>query len=292
MDSLELDVVRKGGAALPVVITSAVVRDAQGALQLARATLFDDTQRKTADAQIRALNAELETRAARLETVNKELEAFSYSVSHDLKAPLRGIDGYSQLLLADYRDKLDDEGRFFVETIRAATAQMAQLIEDLLSYSRLERRELTTSPVDLPRLVDQILAASRDEIETRHVALSVTLPPVIVRADPEGLSIALRNIVDNALKFTRQTANPAITIEAEESPTAVRLRIRDNGIGFDMQYHDRIFEIFQRLHRAEDYPGTGIGLAIVRKAMQRMGGRVWAESARGAGTTFTLEIPK
>jgi PAS domain S-box-containing protein len=291
-DSVELEAARKDGRALPVVITMAAVRGPQRELQFARATLIDDTQRKAADEQIRKLNVELETRAERLEVINKELESFSYSVSHDLKAPLRGIDGYSQLLLADYRDKLDEEGRFFVETIRSATAQMAQLIEDLLSYSRLERRELTASPVDVPRLVDQIIAGYRDEIEARHVALNVSLPPVIVHADPEGLGIALRNILDNAFKFTRQTTEPVITLEAQETPATVLLRIRDNGIGFDMQYHERIFEIFQRLHRAEDYPGTGIGLAIVRKAMQRMGGRVWAESARGAGTTFTLEIPK
>jgi PAS domain S-box-containing protein len=264
-------------------------------------TLNQELEQRVADrtvelsartAEIQQLNAELAARAQKLEAANHELEAFSYSVSHDLKAPLRGIDGYSRLLQEDYADRFDEDGRLFVQTIRAATAQMSELIDDLLAYSRLERRALSAALIDLPPFVTDLLATYADDFQGRQVALRVTVPPVTVRADFDGLAMALRNLVDNALKFTRGGAIPAIEIGGQTTDTACILWVRDNGIGFDMQYHDRIFEIFQRLQRAEDYPGTGVGLALVRKAMQRMGGRVWAESQPGQGATFYLEVPR
>lgn len=243
-------------------------------------------------AEIERLNAELATRAQKLEAVNRELEAFSYSVSHDLKAPLRGIDGYSRLLQADYADKLDEEGRFFVHTIRAATEQMGQLIDALLAYSRLERRSVSSGLINLPQFVADVLASYAEEFQAHQVALTVASPAVTVHADTDGLAMAVRNLVDNALKFTRGTASPVIEIGGRLTEQTCILWVRDNGIGFDMKYYDRIFEIFQRLQRAEDYPGTGVGLALVRKAMQRMGGRVWAESQLGQGATFYLEVPR
>jgi signal transduction histidine kinase len=224
---------------------------------------------------------------------NKELETFTYSVSHDLKAPLRGIDGYSRLLLTDHRDQLDEEGREFLSHIRRATQHMGVLIDDLLSYSRLERRELTLAPLALAELVDGVLEPYRNDLAGQSMELRVELPPgLCALGDAQGLAIALRNLVDNAIKFSRDRRPPRIEISAARVGTAVRLAVRDNGPGFDMKFHDRIFAIFQRLHRAEDYPGTGVGLAIVRKAMERMGGRVWAESAPGQGATFTIELPE
>jgi signal transduction histidine kinase len=209
------------------------------------------------------LNTELEeriaARTAALDAKTRELEAFAYSVAHDLKAPLRGIDGYSRLLLEDHKDQLNDEGRSFLNTIQASADEMNQLIQDLLDYSRLERRELNPHRLELPPLVKAVVE---------------------------------QNYIDNAVKFTRDVPVPLIEVGSRETPGGCQLWVRDNGIGFDMKYHDRIFNIFQRLNHSEDYPGTGIGLAIVRKAMERLGGRAWAESEPGRGATFYLEIPQ
>ena len=169
---------------------------------------------------------------------------------------------------------------------------MNQLINDLLAYSRLERRSLVKSRLHLLTLVEGVLAEREEEIAERDVKLSVNVPCEFVTAEAEGLSQAMRNLLDNALKFTQRVDAPQIEIGGQANDVSCVVWVKDNGIGFDMQYHDRIFEIFQRLHRAEEYPGTGIGLALVRKVMQRMGGRVWAESIVGTGSTFYLEIPR
>ncbi len=251
-------------------------------LNQAMANLLQDLQ---------ASNRKLEEVSQELQRANAELETFAYSVSHDLKAPLRGIDGYSRLLLKDHAHRLDDDGQTFVHTICRAAEEMNQLIDDLLAYSRLERRTVHTTQVALLPLVDAAVAEFSEEIRVRGVELSVDLPCQTVTAEAEGLSQALRNLLSNALKFSYSAAPPRVAISARVSGDICTISVRDNGIGFDMQYHNRIFEVFQRLHRAEDYPGTGVGLAIVRKAAQRMGGRVWAESTPGEGATFFLEIP-
>ena len=244
--------------------------------------------------QVREDSVELENRVAertvQLKEANAELEAFAYSVSHDLKAPLRGIDGYSQLLEMDYAGRLDDEGRLLISNVRSGAAQMNQLIEDLLDYSRMERRALQSVSLDLPALVQAVVAERAEEIEKAGVQLRLEIPLLTVRADRDGLAIVLRNLLENAVKFSREARPPKLEIGARVEDNRVILWVRDNGMGFDMKFHDRIFEIFQRLQRTEEYPGTGIGLALVRKAMQRMGGRVWAESAPGEGATFFLEI--
>ena len=243
--------------------------------------------------EIDRLNEELDRTVARLRQMNRELETFTYSVSHDLKAPLRGIDGYSRLLLSDHGPALDEEGRQFLGHIRQATQHMGVLIDDLLAYSRLERRELTISPLRLAPLVESVLAPYRQDGVAPGLELVLDLEPDLrARADAQGLTIALRNLVDNAVKFSRQSASPRVRIVGTRVPGGVRLAVEDNGLGFDMKFHDRIFAIFQRLHRAEHFPGTGVGLAMVRKAMERMGGRVWAQSELGRGATFTLELPE
>lgn len=238
------------------------------------------------------LNADLDSSLARLRRVNQELETFTYSVSHDLKAPLRGIDGYSRLLLEDYRDKLDDEGRGFLEHIRRAAKQMGTLIDDLLSYSRLERRTISLAQLALAPVVESVVSQVSADFDGAGVRFACEIPSDLrVHADTQGLTMALRNLLDNALKFSCDSVPPCITVRAVRDGDSVNLSVQDNGVGFDMKFHDRIFAIFQRLHRAEEYPGTGVGLAIVRKAMERMGGQAWATSELGQGATFTLQLP-
>lgn len=256
----------------------------------------DITERKQAEQRIQQLNQELEERVRertlQLELLNQELEAFSYSVSHDLKAPLRGIDGYSRLLEEDYGDRLDGDGLLFIRNIRRGAIQMNQLIEDLLGYSRMERRSLHSNSMDLQDLLQAVVEGCGLKDGATEIQLRLLVPPLNVCADREGMIMLLRNLLDNAVKFSQAAKPPIIEIGARSEADKLILWVRDNGIGFDMKFHDRIFDIFQRLQRAEDYPGTGIGLALARKAVQRMGGKIWAESAPGAGATFFLELPQ
>lgn len=253
-----------------------VLRETQRALERVRDELEQRVQQRTAE----------------LAATNQELQAFTYSVSHDLKAPLRGIDGYSRLLQEDYQAQLDDEGRLFLRNIRRGAEQMGQLIDDLLAYSRMERCNIQGQHLNLGELVDRALDERKADILARDMIVEVATDNVQIRADADGVIVVLRNLIDNAIKFTCDCQAPRLSIRASTRANSAILEIADNGIGFDMQFSARIFEIFQRLQRAEEYPGTGIGLAIVRKAMQRMGGRVWVESLPGQGTTFYLEFPR
>jgi PAS domain S-box-containing protein len=237
-------------------------------------------------------SVELEESYKTLGTKNKELETFTYSVSHDLKAPLRGIDGYSQILLKEYESKLDEEGKRFLRTIRESAMQMNQLINDLLEYSRLERQSLRPSVVNIKNLIETLVVNITTDKIYNHFKITITIPEIGIYADKDGLNLALRNLIENAFKFTQKQINPKIEIGYQDHDSKHTIFVKDNGIGFDMKFHDRIFEIFQRLHRSEDYEGTGVGLAMVRKAIERLNGKVWAESEVGKGSTFYIEIPK
>jgi signal transduction histidine kinase len=258
--------------------------------------LVERQRRRRAREALDRLNAELEERiAARTTALNeksRELETFAYSVAHDLKAPLRGIDGYSRLLLEDHAAALNEEGRSFLETIHGSSEEMSQLIDDLLEYSRLERREFKPDRLDLGPLITLIVEQKKREATESAVDFVVNVNGGSVVADSNGLTQSLRNYLDNAVKFSSKVSQPRIEIGSRETINNLVVWIRDNGVGFDMKYHDRIFNIFQRLNPNEEYPGTGVGLAIVRKAMERMGGRAWGESQPGEGATFYLEIPK
>ena len=260
------------------------------------ALLLERRRRRRAKEALDRLNAELETRIeARTNALNaktRELESFTYSVAHDLKAPLRGIDGYTRLVLDEYAQTLNGDVQKFLKTIQGATDEMNQLIDDLLSYSRLERRELKAESIELAPIVNLLVTEKQREAAQRSIDFVVDVNGAVVLADASGLAQSLRNYLDNAIKFTRKIEQPRIEVGSKENGENCLLWVRDNGIGFDMKHHDRIFDIFQRINGAEEYPGTGIGLAIVRKAMERMGGRAWAESEPGHGATFYLEIPK
>lgn len=293
LDDLELRIKRIDRDWERIFSYSGVASHYADGKELAFLTMKDITERKNYEEALRDANTNLEfkvgERTAQLLIKSKELESFCYSVSHDLRAPLRGIDGYSRLLLEGYHEQLDEEGRSFLKNVRAATQHMTDLIEDLLAYSKLERRTVSTSAIKLSSFVSSLL--DQWHSGCKNARFTVETADFYVNVDPEGLAIALRNLIDNALKFSQYAAEPTIEIRAKARGHHCVLSVRDNGIGFDMRFYDKIFEIFQRLHRADQYPGTGIGLAMVHKAMERIGGRVWAESQLGAGAVFYLELP-
>jgi signal transduction histidine kinase len=194
------------------------------------------------------------------------------------------------LLEEQHSQHLNEEGRQFLGRIRRGVAQMGDLISGLLDYSRMERRTMEHQRVDIPALVAQVIEGFSADIDSTRVRLSLRLEPMVLQLDREGMAVVLRNLVGNAIKFSRATEQPEGEIGARTEEGRRILWVRDNGVGFDMKYHDRIFGIFQRLQRAEDYQGTGLGLALVAKAVQRMGGRVWAESQPGQGSIFYLEF--
>ena len=258
--------------------------------------LVERRRRQRAREALDQLNAELErrvaSRTAALDSKSRELESFAYSVAHDLKAPLRSIDGYSRLLVEDYSKDLADEARYFIGNIQTSTEEMGQLIDDLLAYSRLERREFNPGRLELHPLINRLVEQKRREAANHNIEFVINVNGGSVVADADGLTQSLRNYLDNAVKFTQKVPRPRIEVGAKETAEGCLMWVRDNGIGFDVKYGDKIFGIFQRLNPAEDYPGTGIGLALVRKAIERMGGRAWAESSPGQGATFYLKLPK
>jgi signal transduction histidine kinase len=210
-------------------------------------------------------------------------------VAHDLKAPLRAINGFCALLEQSASSKLSDPERSYLDRARQGAVRMSALIDDLLDYSRLEHREQRLQPIDCRAFVRALIDSMSDRIREAGAQVTIELDATPIMADKEGLRIALTNLIENALKFSRKTEGPRIDISSSLEFGRYVLRVRDNGIGFDAAYRDKIFEIFNRLH-ASGYEGTGIGLALVRKAVQRMEGEVWAESAPGQGATFSLSL--
>jgi light-regulated signal transduction histidine kinase (bacteriophytochrome) len=254
----------------------------------------DVTEKKKAQEQLRRLNAELEyrvrERTAQLEASNKELEAFCYSVSHDLRAPLRAIDGFSQELLTSYAGRLDDLGRHYLERIRAGSQRMAQLIDDLLLLSRLSRSDMQYEQIDLSGMAQDVADDLRQRVPERDVTLIIE-PGVSGFGDPRMLRLVLENLINNAWKFTSKHRQATIAFGRAESEGQPAYFVRDDGAGFDMAFAGKLFGAFQRLHSDQDFPGTGIGLAIVQRVIHRHGGRVWGEGNVGRGATFSFALP-
>jgi len=265
-------------------------------LEASNAKLAQEAEeRSRAEREILRLNAELEERVrertAQLETANRELESFSYSVSHDLRAPLRAIDGFGQALLDDFPENLPDEAKRYLSRIRSSTQHMAQLIEDLLKLARVSRGPLERRTVDLGQVAQQVVGELQQREPGRAVEVSVW-DGMLAEADPHLLRAAFENLIGNAWKFTAKSAKPRIEIGALKDRGRTTFFVRDNGAGFDMAYADKLFGAFQRLHSATEYAGTGIGLATVQRIVHRHGGRIWAESEVGKGPVFffTLEF--
>jgi signal transduction histidine kinase len=231
----------------------------------------------------------LHTRTAELEEANQELEAFSYSVSHDLRWPLRAIDGYSRILIDEYGSRLDPKAQRYLHSMRTSTQQMDRLVEDLLAFSRLGRQPLKKQQVDLAELVRLALGELESQTEGRSIDITVgTLPPTL--ADPALLKQVFVNLLHNALKFTRTRPHGNISIAYHDTGGIGVYSVQDNGIGFDMKYVEKAFGVFQRLHRPEEYEGTGVGLAIVHRIISRHGGRIWAEAEVDKGATFYFTL--
>jgi PAS domain S-box-containing protein len=258
-----------------------------------RALLGLVEDQKEAEEKIRQFNSELEQRVqdrtAQLEAANHELEAFAYSVSHDLRAPLRALDGFSEILMADYPDRLDEQGKHYLTRIQGASRRMGQLIEDLLNLSRITRREINLSRMDLSLIAQQIADELQAQSPERQVQFEIT-PNLMVRADANLMKIALENLLRNAFKFTNKREAAHIQFGMLEQPGASVYFVRDDGAGFDMAFVDKLFLPFQRLHGALEYPGTGIGLTIVQRVITRHGGRIWAEAVENQGATFYFTL--
>ncbi len=288
-DRLEFNPTREGQPRW-LSSTKVPLHDPQGEVAGLVGISRDITERMQAAAAIEQLNKELEQRAAQLALANQELESFSYSVSHDLRAPLRAIDGFSQALLEDSADRLDQAGQDYLRRVRGAAQRMALLIDDLLQLSRVSRAELARAPVDLSALAAGVAAELQARQPERTVEFVIGAG-LTAWGDARLLRVALENLLGNAWKFTSRQPAARIEFGAIEQDGRPAFLVRDNGAGFDMAYAQRLFGAFQRLHSASDFPGTGVGLATVKRIIRRHGGRIWAEAAPGQGATFYFTLP-
>jgi PAS domain S-box-containing protein len=320
---VDLRIIAKDGQLKHCHAKGKIISDDSGRQIRFIGTIMDVTEQKLSQEKIRILNEKLETKIVErtrelhnsqmallnmvddlnqssrglastneaLDAVNKELAAFSYSVSHDLRAPLRSIDGFSQALLEDCTDKLDDDGKKYLERIRQATQNMGRLIDDMLNLSRVTQSEFRQEQVDLSKMVHEIVDTNQKKTPLNNMIVNIQ-EDVIIRGDQRLMHIAMTNLLENAWKFTGKRDYPQIEFGVVVKDEKKIIFVRDNGVGFDMNYVGKLFGAFQRLHSSSEFPGTGIGLATVRRVMNRHGGQAWAESEAGKGATFFFTLPE
>lgn len=286
--TLETELLQSDGSTIPVEARISPTGDEQGLYIIC---FRDISQRKAHDQKVQELNASLMKRGRELETINAELEAFSYSVSHDLRAPLRALDGFSKTLLTEYSDKLDTRGRDRLGRIRSAAQKMGALIDDMLNLSKVSRTEVKRADVDLSSMANNILSELQQRAPKANRCIQIQ-GDMHAEADPKLLQIALTNLLENAWKFTAKTESPRIEVtQSTDTDTGSAVySVSDNGAGFNMQYKNKLFTAFQRLHDAREYPGTGVGLATVKRVVSKHGGRIWADATEGKGASFHFTL--
>jgi PAS domain S-box-containing protein len=302
---LSLSGSRKDGTEFPVEISLSPVETEEGALVIAAIRDISErmkleevraeiAERTRAESEMRRLNEALERRVAErtaeLAASNRELEGFTYSVSHDLRAPLRQIDGFGRLLIEELGDDLPEKARHYLTRIRTSTQEMGRLVDDLLNFARLGRQGVRARPTDMTALAREVIASLAADQGARQVDWQVADLPTL-SVDPGLMRVVFDNLLSNALKYTRPRERALIEVTAGTRDGRPMIAVRDNGVGFDMRYADKLFGVFQRLHRADQFEGTGVGLATVQRIVQKHGGEIWASSAPDAGASFAFTVP-
>ena len=283
--------IRKDGSRFWANVVITAMRDAKGKLVGFSKVTRDLTERKQAAEEVRELNRNLEQRVTELTAANRELDSFTYSLAHDLRAPLRHMHGFAELLSQSSHQNLQDEDKTFLSTILNSSREMGRLVDELLNFARLGRTELKRAPVDLRRVVEDVRQVLEPETKGRALTWSIGDLPV-VSGDPTLLRQVFVNLLSNAVKYTGKTTVAKIEIGSNNGADQITVFVRDNGAGFDMHYVAKLFEVFQRLHHHDDFEGIGVGLANVRRIIERHGGRVWAEGAPDRGATFYFSLPQ
>ncbi|WP_034292602.1 ATP-binding protein [Herbaspirillum sp. RV1423] len=289
VNGVDIDYLRADGTYFPVLMSASTDVHPETGRVVSRNVIHDISARRQVEKEIEELNASLRCQTQRLSNVNKELESFSYSVSHDLRAPLRAISGYAMMIEEDYADALDAKGRELLQVIRKNVSKMDALISDLLKLSKSATGELTLGNFSMQKLVEQGVASLRRENDRVEFIID---PLEDVIANQGLIGQVWENLLGNALKFSQKAEHPIVRVSSTTTPEEVIYQVQDNGVGFDMRYVHKLFGAFQRLHRQEDFAGTGIGLALVQRIVVRHNGRVWAESRPGEGATFYFALPR
>lgn len=290
-NDVEFDIVKKNGTVLPVILNATAVKDNDGSLLMSRSTMFDNTERKNLFEQFEFMNDTLLKKSEQLEMINNELEAFTYSVSHDLRAPLRHIFGFVELMQKSSSGKLDEKSERYLNIIADSAKDMGKLIDDLLNLSRVSRTSLNKSTIDMNTIVEKVFSEIKSGSDSQKLQLDIHSLP-IVTADPSLLNIVWMNLISNAVKYSSKKENPKIEIGYAEGGNEGQIFfIKDNGAGFDEKYKNKLFGVFQRLHSSVEFEGVGIGLATVKRIVSRHQGKVWAEGKPGEGAVFYFSLP-